>query len=54
MVIIIMTMMITVTLMITLNDDDDRNGQHILGIGRYQLLSSMEEDRICVPNAYIC
>ena len=29
-------MMVTVILMLTLNDDDDKNRQHILGIGRYQ------------------
>ena len=41
----------------TLNNDDDRNRQHILGIGVYQQFlheSSEEEDRSCVPNAYIC
>ena len=43
--------------MLILNDDDDKNRQHILGIGRYhQFLheSSAKEDRIRVPNAYIC
>ena len=52
----IIMMMIIVILMLTLNDVDDRNRQHILGIGRYQFLhkSSAEEGRICVPNAYIC
>ena len=45
-------MMITVILMQTLNDDD-KNRQHILGIGRHQqfLNKSTEKDRICVPNA---
>ena len=55
MVIIIIMMMITIILVLTLNGDDDRNKQHILGIGRYhQFLYENSADRICVPNAYIC
>ena len=38
--------------MLTINNDDDRNRQHILGIGNIiSFCISAEEDRICVPIA---